>query len=336
MTIAQLPGEIHVSLAGVLLDDSRFIRDAANNRLRSAFGDVTAPSISILACGPDGVEPQAVTSDRFALWGQGFGSWADWESNDQVAGVDRSVGGFIIGGDAPFGDHARIGILSGYSHSSIDESGLGASADVDNFHLGIYGGAELGAFRLRSGASYTWHDISTDRSVQFTGSQEHLSADYNGGTAQIFGELGYGIQYNTIALEPLANLSYVNLHLDSFTEEGGASALAASSSSTDITFSTLGFRAATQWSVGSVEARLRGTIGWRHAYGDNTPEASLAFSGMGDFEISGLPIARDAALLELGFDLDLAPAATFGLAYQGQIASDVQDHGFKADLTIRF
>jgi outer membrane autotransporter protein len=77
-------------------------------------------------------------------------------------------------------------------------------------------------------------------------------------------------------------------------------------------------------------------LGWRHAYGDVTPEASLAFSGMGDFEISGLPIARDAALLEAGLDVDLTPATTFGLTYQGQIASDIQDHGFRADLTVRF
>ena len=336
LTITQLPGEIHVSLAGVLLDDSRFLRDAANNRLRSAFGDVAAPPIPVLAYGPDGVEPQTATTEQFAVWGQGFGSWADWKSNDQVPGVDRSVGGFLIGGDAAFGDRARIGVFSGYSRTSIDESGLDASADVDNIHLGIYGGAEFGALSLRSGASYTWHVISTDRFVQFTGSQEHLTAGYHGGTAQIFGELGYGIQLSSVALEPFANLAYANLHIDSFTEDGGTSALTATSSNTNITFSTLGLRAATQLSVGSVEVAFRGMLGWRHAYGDVTPEASLAFSGMGDFEISGLPIARDAALLEAGLDVDLTPATTFGLTYQGQIASDIQDHGFRADLTVRF
>jgi subtilase-type serine protease len=336
LTIAQLPGEIHASLAGVLLDDGRFIRDAANDRLRSAFGDVAAPPIPVLAYGPDGVEPQTGTGDRFAVWGQGFGSWADWESNDQVPGVDRSIGGFLIGGDAAVGDNARIGVLSGYSQTSIDESGLDASADVDNIHLGIYGGAEFGRLRLRSGASYTWHDINTDRTVQFTGSEERLTADYNGGTAQIFGELGYSLQYNTIALEPFANLSYANLHLDGFAEEGGAAALAGASSDTDVTFTTLGLRASKQLRFGGAEATLRGMAGWRHAYGDVTPLSSLAFAGMDNFEISGLPIARDAALVEVGLDIDLAPATTFGFSYRGQIASEVQDHGVRADLRVRF
>jgi subtilase-type serine protease len=336
LTIAQLPGEIHVSVASVLLDDSRFVRDAMNDRLGAAFGSLAAPAVPILAYGPDGAEPDAASTERFAVWGKGFGSWADWNNNDDVPGVDRSLGGLLIGGDAPIGDRTRLGILAGYSHASIDESGLGASASIDNIHLGIYGGAEFGALSLRTGASYSWHDISTDRLVQFTGSQERLTADYSGGTAQVFGELGYRIKARSAELEPFASLSYANLHLDRFAEEGGSAALSAGSSNTDITFSTLGLRASTQLPIGSIEATLRGMIGWRHVYGDVTPLSRLAFAGMDAFEISGLPIARDAALLELGFDVDLTPATTFSLSYQGQIASDVQDHGLRADLTVRF
>ncbi|UXN63233.1 autotransporter domain-containing protein [Phyllobacterium sp. A18/5-2] len=336
LTIAQLPGEIHVSITSVLLDDSRFIRDAENNRLRAAFGGVAAPAIPILAYGPAGTEPDAVATDQFAVWGQGFGSWADWDSNDNVPGVDRSLGGLLIGGDAPIGDNGRLGILAGYSYASIDETSLDASSSIDSIHLGIYGGAEFGALSLRSGAGYTWHDISTDRLVQFTGSRERLTADYDGGTAQIFGELGYRIKAGSVDLEPFANLSYANLHLDGFAEEGGSAVLSASSSNTDITFSTLGLRASTQLPIGSMEATMRGMIGWRHAYGDITPLSRLAFTGMNAFEISGLPIARDAALLEVGFDVDLASATTFSLYYQGQVASEVQDHGVRADLTVRF
>ncbi len=336
LTIAQLPGEIHASLISTLLDDSHFIRDAANNRLRAAFEAVAAPSFPVLAYGPDGVEPQATAGDRFAVWGQGFGSWADWNGNDQVPGLDRSVGGFLIGGDVPFGENTRIGMLAGYSRTTIDEASLAASADVDNYHLGIYGGTEFGALNLRSGASYTWHAIDTNRLVQFTGSQERLSADYDGGTAQIFGELGYETQVKDIGLEPFANLSYASLHVDSFAEKGGSAALAGASSDTDVTFTTLGLRASKELLFGDARATLRGMAGWRHAYGDVTPLSSLAFAGMDSFEISALPIARNAALVELGFDIDLAPATTFGFSYRGQIASEVQDHGVKADLTVQF
>lgn len=335
LTIAQLPGELHASLKSVLLDDSHFIADAANARLRSALGSVAAPTIPVMAYGPDGIVPDATNADGLAIWGQGFGSWADWSSNDRVPGLDRSIGGILIGGDIPLAADARLGLLAGYSHSDIDEDG-GASADVDNIHLGVYGGAVFGALQLRSGASYTWHDVATDRSVQFSASQQRLSADYDGGTAQVFGEVGYAVQTSSMAFEPFANVSYANLHMDSFVEEGGSAALSGNSSNENVTFSTLGLRASKQLSLGSAELDWRGAVGWRHAYGDVSPTSQVAFAGMGTFDVVGLPIARDAAVIETGFDIHFGRATTFGLSYRGQIASDVQDHGLRADMTVQF
>ena len=52
--------------------------------------------------------------------------------------------------------------------------------------------------------------------------------------------------------------------------------------------------------------------------------------------IAGVPIARDAALLEAGVDFSIAPAAALGVSYQGQVGSGSQEHGFKAELNVRF
>lgn len=335
LTISQLPGEIHASLKSILLDDSHFIADTANGRLRAALGGVAAPMIPVMAYGPDGVVPEPATADNFAVWGQGFGSWADWNSDDQVPGLDRSLGGILLGADIPLAADTRLGLLAGYSHSDIDEDD-GASADVDNIHLGVYGGAAFGALQLRSGASYTWHEVATDRSVQFSTSQQHLSADYDGGTAQVFGEVGYTVHATSMSFEPFANISYANLHLDSFAEEGGSAALRAKSSNENVAFSTFGLRASKQLSLGHTEVDWRGAVGWRHAYGDVSPTSQVAFAGLGTFDVVGLPIARDAAVIETGFDIHLGHATTFGLSYRGQIAAEAQDHGFRADLTARF
>jgi len=51
--------------------------------------------------------------------------------------------------------------------------------------------------------------------------------------------------------------------------------------------------------------------------------------------IAGTPIGGDAAVIEAGLDLAIASNATFSLSYSGQIASDVQDHGFKAERGIK-
>jgi outer membrane autotransporter protein len=63
---------------------------------------------------------------------------------------------------------------------------------------------------------------------------------------------------------------------------------------------------------------------------------TLAFAGSNAFTIAGVPIAKNAALVEAGLDLALSKSATLGVSYTGQLAADAQDHAFKANLAIRF
>lgn len=84
----------------------------------------------------------------------------------------------------------------------------------------------------------------------------------------------------TVAIEPFANLAYVNVHTNGFSEQGGASTLTVYGGSNDSTFTTLGFRASSDLDIGAARATVRGMIGWRHAYGDVTPTVSQAFTGV--------------------------------------------------------
>lgn len=126
------------------------------------------------------------------------------------------------------------------------------------------------------------------------------------------------------------------LDSDGFKEEGGAAALRVHGGTTDTTFTTLGVHLSSAFDIGGRKAKAHGTLSWRHAFGDTTPLSSHAFAGSGAFSVAGVPIAEDAAIIEAGLDFDITPAATLGIAYQGQIASDARQHGFKADLTVRF
>ena len=83
-------------------------------------------------------------------------------------------------------------------------------------------------------------------------------------------------------------------------------------------------------------ATARGMLGWRHAFGDVTPLSSFAFAGSDSFTIAGAPIARDAMLVEAGFDVPLSSNATLGVSYAGQFSADAHDNGFKANLGVKF
>ncbi|TPI90206.1 autotransporter domain-containing protein, partial [Mesorhizobium sp. B2-8-6] len=336
----QLSGEIHASAKGMLVEDSRFVRDAATSRIRAAFGDGSTAALPVMAYGEGGPEMVAADTDRFAVWGQAFGSWGNTDSDGNAAAFDRSTGGLLAGADTLVGGW-RVGLLGGYSHANFDADDRSSSGDADNYHLGLYGGTNWGAIAFRTGAAYSWSSLSTKRSVALNGFADQLSADYDAGTAQIFGELAYkvgssGPDAEGFKFEPFVNLAYVSVHTDGFTEKGGAAALTSAGSTTDATFTTLGLRGSTGFALGNINATARGMLGWRHAFGDTTPLSTVAFAGSDAFTIAGVPIATDSAVIEAGIDLKMSANATLALSYSGQFGGGAVDNGAKLDLAVKF
>ena len=338
----QLSGEIHVSARTAMLEDGRFLRDAVNDRIRAAFDGAGASPAPVLAYGPDEA-PTLVSPDHAgpAFWSQAYGSWGHWNSDGNAARLDRSTGGFFLGVDAPVFDTWRFGAVAGYGRSGLGASDRNSSGSSDDYHVGLYGGTTWkvsgGDLAFRTGAAYTWHGVSTSRTVSFPGFADTLKGDYKAGAAQLFGELAYGFRAGSLAFEPFANLAYVSLHTDGFTERGNAAALASGPADSDATFATLGLRASTRFDLGRTAVTLKGMVGWRHAFGNATPNAAMRFAGGGGaFNIGGVPIARDVAVVEAGLDFALSPAATLGVSYAGQFGSGVSDQSARASFNLKF
>lgn len=333
---AQIGGEVHASTYGVLIDNSRFMRDAVNERLRSAAGERAGQDISVMSYDKAGPQPVAADTEGFAVWGQSFGSWADVDGDGNASGLSSNVGGLLAGADAAVGDSWRVGMLAGYSQTSVDLDDLVSSGDSDNFHLGFYAGSRSGPLAVRLGAGYTWHSIDTSRHVVIPEFNEKLSSDYDASTTQVFGEVAYRFELAQAALEPFLSLAYVHFSNDGFVEDGGATALDGASGNLDTLFSTLGARASTSFDIGATVATLHGTLGWQHASGDVVPQAVLAFAGGDDFAIRGAPIAEDVAIVRAGLDFAATPNATLGVSYSGQFGSGLGDNGVTGRLSIRF
>ncbi|WP_235212857.1 autotransporter-associated beta strand repeat-containing protein [Serratia sp. Ag1] len=307
----QLSGELYASSKAVLIEDSRFVREAANNRLRGAFGHTAT-------------EQQAVklnSDDDVVTWGQIFGAWGATSGDGNAARLDRDTGGILLGGDKLLKDNWRAGVIGGYSHTNFDVKERNSSGSSNNYHLGIYGGNQWDKLAFRSALAYTWHDISTERSPQFAGFSDRVTGDYRANTVQTFGEFGYAIQEGNTQLEPFANLTYLNLHTDGLREQGGAAALNIHSSNTDATFSSLGVRSSTDLMFGDKPAKLKGTLGWRHNFGAKTPTSTQSFSGGDNFTVASVPIAKDAAIIETGLEVSVTPNAKVGVSYSGQFGS---------------
>ena len=338
-------GEIHASTRTLMFQDSGYLRQAVLGRLRSASDLGGGADMAALAFGGPLLAyaatpafpikapkklPSPIADRDITFWAQDFGAWGGIDGDGNAAQARRKLAGVFTGIDAKAGNTGRAGLVAGYTHADIQVDARASSAEIDSFHLGAYAGAKLGAWNLRSGVAVTWHDIATARSIVFSGFSDQADASYTGSTAQIFGEVGHGMTFGSIAAEPFASFAFVHLATNAFTEHGGNAALAGSGSQTDIGYSTLGARAATnQVLPNGMLLTPRASLAWQHAFG-TTPTAALSFlSTAAAFMIAGVPIAPDSALVDAGFDLRLRPQATIGVSYVGQLASHAQDHSLK-------
>ena len=129
----------------------------------------------------------------------------------------------------------------------------------------------------------------------------------------------------------------MHLATGGFSESGGAASLSAANRSDDVGYSTLGLRLATDYILPNhMTLTPRMAMSWQRAFGDITPGAVLAFQGGTAFGVTGVPLARNAALLETGFDLHVTAQAVVGVAYVGRLADTAHDHAVRGNLSIRF
>lgn len=340
----QLSADIHASTKTALLQDSRFVREAAIDRLRNAAcapGSAaarTAPASAAARTAPTqtpqrGTECVPEDRQQHATWGQVFGAWGSIASDGNAAKLERDIGGFLVGADTGLAGGWRVGALGGYSRASAETSARNSSSKTDSYHLGAYGGTQWGATALRLGASQSWNNTDTRRSVAFAGYAGGLEAGYDSTTTQVFGEVGHQLQLANTTLEPFAGLAHVRLKSDAFSERGGPAALYAEGDSTHATFSTLGVRGSLQ---AGASTRLRGMLGWRHAFGDTTPTSTHSFSGSVPFTLTGVPLARNVAVLEAGVETQLRPNLALSASYAGQVGNGLRDHGLKVGLSWAF
>ncbi len=331
-----LSGEVHASLKSALIDDSSLPREAAIARMRSAFDDGGASGSAALASTESGLTSAATGGGRAVFWAQSLGGWNQWDGDGNAATLERSVGGLLVGVDVPVANTWRVGLMAGAADSRFELGARTSSGSSVDGHLALYGGTQWGALGLRFGAGYTWHDVDTNRSIEFPGLSENVSAHYGASTLQSFGELGYRIDTQLAAFEPFVDLAYATLHTDGFTENGGAAALTSAGGNTDATFTTVGLRGAKDFIVDGHRVTVHGTLGWRHAFGDTTPLSTFNFAGGDAFTIAGVPIARDAASVDAGFDFGLTRATTLSVGYSAQLSRGANDYGVQATLTMTF
>jgi outer membrane autotransporter protein len=139
------------------------------------------------------------------------------------------------------------------------------------------------------------------------------------------------------AVEPFGRVAYVHVGMGDFTENGALAALSSTGTSEDVGYSALGIRAASVLQTAGMRVTPYASIAWQRAFGDLDPATTLVFATAGiGFEVFGVPIVRDSALITAGLSVAVADGATIDFAYSGQIAENVSDNAVTGRFDWRF
>jgi uncharacterized protein with beta-barrel porin domain len=321
----------------------------AGGRVRRSFGDGT-PEYSAKS----GVAGSGALPARFTAWGGGLGSTAEIDGDGNAAEwTGNSVGfaaglEFNIGGTMPQG--SVFGAGAGYTRTSGKIPARSQAADINAYHIGLYG--RTGAARYESGfsasaaASYAYQQFETTRNVTFAGISRTATAEYDGHAFSLAAEARYGFGLpdtmpglaGSTIISPLVRMDGRFFTHNGFTESG-ASSQNLSSGGEEFGQGSLiaGVTLDGDYSVGGARVRPSHTVAYERVIGEDMPSATLALAGSPTtFGVRGPDESRNRLRLGSSLAVDFTDRATLNLSAGSLISSDRNEFSANAALRIRF
>lgn len=225
-------GDLHQATRATLLEDSRFTRDAALDRiqqLRFSFRES---------------EPE---NGQQPYWARTYGSHGSADGPGAAPSRARDITGLAAGSERWLGDWV-LGAMAGYSRTQLDAGD--ADARLDGYQLGAYLGTKFyNQIGFKAGVLLDRHQVDGHAPA----------ADARGG--QLFGELSYSLDYRDFSLEGFSELAW--LRQDS--ERQGT----VGSQRDELLQATFGLRGTTAWTLGPDQRLVARVIpAWRRNQGD--------------------------------------------------------------------
>jgi len=266
------------------------------------------------------------------VWGNGDYRSGSFDGSASAAAADTHLSSFALGADTRVAEGLRFGAAAGVARNTLSIASRVSRGDVNSLYIGGYGGYETGAYGFDVAVTHGWNNIGTGRLA--TGQTE--TASYNAGTTTASGEMRYRADIgNNLLAEPFARLAAVWLSTDSFAETGGSAALSGTARDRSVLFSDVGARLSTSYLLGDTLLTPHASLAWEHASGDIAAIQSLSFGGGTAFNVTGAPLARDAAAVEAGIGATIG-GWTLGVDYSGRAGNGASENGVRLRIGTTF
>ncbi|MCE0522407.1 MAG: autotransporter outer membrane beta-barrel domain-containing protein [Methylacidiphilales bacterium] len=245
---------------------------------------------------------------------------ADLSHSQDLSYQNYTTGSVMLGTDYRLDSHFTVGALFAYGHTSANLDENGSSATVDSYSPGVYASYVDGGWYGNALFAYTYNSYTEDRNINIgtLAGTNRGAPQGNQYTGNLTG--GYEFHYGHLKIGPTASAQYVNLGINSFSEQG-PTALNVSSQSDQSFRSQLGLEARYAVQTGSVLLTPHLSATWQHEFLDNSNGITSQFNqiGSGSFTVQTTQTERNSAFIDAGLDADVVHNVTLFTDYQTEV-----------------
>ena len=322
-------GEIYSANQAALIYNSRLMSQVMNWRLQDSWLNNSSTAR---------LQRIGQTNSDTTVWAQAYGNWDAFSANADARKATSNGGGLIVGVDHALTPSFRLG--GGFSAGMTNTTVAASSANTNGYHVMLYSAYGKDSLRLNSGVVQSWYAANMKRGLSLD-NQGNAKGQVDSSSTQLFADLSRPItlsqqQDHHTTLSPFGQISQIWLQTSSFGESGATARLTGLATNANTGFGTLGARLSHQWKTSENDWQAGISAGWQRAWGTLSPTTTLAFVTGPGFTVSAAPMARDAAVIEVGIGASLGASSRFNLAYSATVARQSSGQMLQAQLQWSF
>ena len=322
-------GEIYSANQAALIYNSRLMAQVVNWRLQDSWLNKSSTAR---------LQRVGQTNLDTTVWAQAYGNWDTFSANGDARKATSNGGGLMLGVDHALTPSFRLG--GGFSGGLASTTVAASSANTNAYHVMLYSAYAKDRLRLTSGVVQSWYVADMKRGLSLD-DQGNAKGKVDSRSTQLFADLSSPItlsqqQDHHTTLSPFGQISQIWLQTSSFGETGATARLTGLATNASTGFGTLGARLSHQWTIGENDWQAGISAGWQRAWGTLSPTTTLAFATGPGFTVNAAPMARDAAIIEVGIGASLGASSRINLVYSATVAGQSSSQMLQAQLQWSF
>jgi len=151
----------------------------------------------------------------------GQGSFGDQDPTSREPGFKFNTQGMTLGTDYRVSENIVLGAAFGYLHTSADLDQSGGHVNLNGYSGSLFGSYYVAdKFYVDAIATYGWNNYGVTRNIAFGDGIITARSDPDGQQLALSSAAGYNFNAGPWTFGPLAKVTYINVHIDSFQERG--------------------------------------------------------------------------------------------------------------------